>query len=450
MRDAARGAGQDPGEGAGGGPVGVGVPTAGHGAADGAGEVPVGVGEGRGDQGGVGEGVDPVVVAVAGVQPVRDAVEVGPRLLLGGPDPEADGFGEAGAGRYDGQAGPERGVDVGPAGGGLGGGGGDEEGGVDPVGGVGEDGVAVGLGGGGDRVARIGPAVDIGPDEGADPLAEGVVVGGGERGLQAVEEIAVRDALGGEGPAGRELVEPEAADVGGGEALAVALEEEQAEEGVVEVVVLGHAVDVLGEGGGGGAAVPGVGGQYLRGDAAFGEPVVQGPVAGGQGQGPDPVERQLLDGLPEQTADGPPQPGGFQPGLRGGLRLGGSGRGGWGWPGGLDGSPGGGLGGGEGEGSRARSSRRRIARARSSGGAGVGEAPARSGAGWPPAAAQARRAASASRPSSAACRSSCPTRSSGCTQVTRNRPPIPAGGTVGSAVGSGGAACGGGGVIGGS
>ena len=48
---------------AGGRAVGVGVPAAGHGAADGAGEVAVRVGEGGGDQGGVGDGVDPVVVA---------------------------------------------------------------------------------------------------------------------------------------------------------------------------------------------------------------------------------------------------------------------------------------------------------------------------------------------------------------------------------------------------
>lgn len=190
-----------------------------------------------------------MVVAVAGVQAVHDPVEV--RLVAGGTDPEADGVGEARAGRYDGQAGPERGVHVGPAAGRLGDGGGGEEGGVEAVGGVGEGGVAVGLFRGGGRVAGVGPAVHVGADQGADPLAEGVVVGGGLGGLQAEQEVAVRDALGGEGAAGRELVEPEAGEVAGGEGLAVALEQEQAEEGVVQVVVLRGAVDVLGEGGGG-------------------------------------------------------------------------------------------------------------------------------------------------------------------------------------------------------
>jgi hypothetical protein len=129
-------------------------------------------------------------------------------------------------------------------------------------------------------------------------------VAGGERGLDAVEEIAVRDALGGEGTAGGELVQPEPAHVGGGEGVAVAFEEQQPEEGVVEVVVLGHAVDVLGEGGGAAAAVPGVDGGDVGVEAGFGEPGGEGPVAGGSGEGADAGEGQLLDGLPEEASDG--------------------------------------------------------------------------------------------------------------------------------------------------
>ncbi len=62
---------------------------------------------------------------------------------------------------------------------------------------------------------------------------------------------------------------------------------------------------------------------------------------------------------------------------------------------------------------RASSSSRRPASARSRGGAGTSEAPARAGAGAPPAAYQRRSASAVSRPSCAACRSSWPTRSSG-------------------------------------
>lgn len=122
-------------------------------------------------------------------------------------------------------------MDVGPAAGGLGDGGGGEEGGVQAVAGVGEGGVPVRLGRGGGRVAGVGPAVDVGPDEGADPFAEGVVVGGGGRGLEPEQQVPVREALGGEGPAGGELVEPEAGDVGGAEAPAVPAQQDQVQQG---------------------------------------------------------------------------------------------------------------------------------------------------------------------------------------------------------------------------
>ena len=50
-------------------------------------------------------------------------------------------------------------------------------------------------------------------------------------GSMPVEQIAVRDALGGEGPARGELVEPQPGDVGGGEAVAVPLEQQQVSRG---------------------------------------------------------------------------------------------------------------------------------------------------------------------------------------------------------------------------
>ena len=114
---------------------------------------------------------------------------------------------------------------------------------------------------------------------------------------------------------GGQFVQPEPGHVGGGEAAAVALEEQQAEQRVVEVVVLGHAVDVLGEGGGarcGGSTGSGAATAGSRPRAV--NQRGQGPVAGGAGELADAVEGELLDGLAEQAAGRPAQPGGFQAG----------------------------------------------------------------------------------------------------------------------------------------
>ncbi|GAA3306458.1 hypothetical protein GCM10020295_62740 [Streptomyces cinereospinus] len=137
-------------------------------------------------------------------------------------------------------------------------------------------------------------------------------------GLDAAEEVAVGDAFRGEGAPGGEFVEPEAGHVRGGEVLGVALQQQEIEEGVVEVVVLGHAVDVLGEGGAGRAAVPGVGAEERPGDAPGGEVGGQRPVAGGLGELADAGEGQLLDRLAQQAADRTAQPGGVQAGLQAG------------------------------------------------------------------------------------------------------------------------------------
>ena len=206
-------------------------------------------------------------------------------------------------------------MDVARAGGRLGDGGRREHRRVDAVGGVGEGGVPVGLFRGGRRGARVGPAVDVRADQGADPFAERVAVAGRVRGLDAVQEVAVGDSFRGERAACGEFVQPQAGHVRGGEVLAVALEQQEVQEGVVEVVVLRHAVDVLGEGGGGGAAVPGVGCLEVRGEASFCEPGGQGPVAGGSGQCSDAVQGELFHWLAEEAACGSAQPGGLQAGV---------------------------------------------------------------------------------------------------------------------------------------
>ena len=216
--EGAGGAGEEPGDAAGGRAVGVGVPAAGHGTADGAGEVAVGVGEGGGDQGGVGDGVDPVVRGAwvawsSSTTVVEVAVAIGPSRM---PWRTAWARRERGGTTVRpvrrqawiswvpvAAAAMVAAVNIAA---------------VDAVGGVGEGGVAVGLFGGGGRVAGVGPAVDVGADQGADPLAERVAVAGGERGFEAGEEVAVGDAFGGEGAARGEFVQPEPRHVGGGEA----------------------------------------------------------------------------------------------------------------------------------------------------------------------------------------------------------------------------------------
>lgn len=257
-----------------------------------------------------------MVVGVGVVEFVDDRVEVA--CLPAESEGVGDRLRQAGVRGDDLEAGTQAVVDVMGAGGRFRDGGRDEHRRVDAVRGVGEGGVAVGLFGRGGRVAGVGPAVDVRPDQGADPFAERVAVAGRVRWLDAGEEVAVGDAFGGEGAACGEFVQPEGRYVGGGEVTAVAGEQEEVEEGVVEVVVLGHAVDVLGEGGGGRAAVPGVGGEEVRGDASGGEPGGQGPVAGGGGELADGCEGEFLHGFAEEAPGGSAQPCGFEAGEVGG------------------------------------------------------------------------------------------------------------------------------------
>jgi hypothetical protein len=143
------------------------------------------------------------------------------------------------------------------------------------------------------------------------------------RGFDAVQEVAVRDAFRCERAACGEFVQPEVGYVRGGEVGAVALEQQEVQNGVVEVVVLRHAVDVLGEGGWCGAVVPGVLGCESGWEAVGCEPGGEGPVAGGSGEGADAFQGELLHWFAEEAACGSAQPGGFQAGVECGWGQGG-------------------------------------------------------------------------------------------------------------------------------
>ncbi|KUL67123.1 hypothetical protein ADL28_01635 [Streptomyces violaceusniger] len=93
------------------------------------------------------------------------------------------------------------------------------------------------------RIAGVDPAVDVGADQGADPLLVGVVEGRAERRLHPGREVAVGGPLGGEGLQIRQPQQPHLADLLGGEAGAVGLQQVQTEDGVVHVVVTAAAVD---------------------------------------------------------------------------------------------------------------------------------------------------------------------------------------------------------------
>ena len=114
------------------------------------------------------------------------------------------------------------------------------------------------------------------------------------------------------------MLEPLPADVGGGEVGAAALQDVQAEDGVVHVVVAGHTGDVsfegnvigsrvgygVGVGGGGGAIDEAVGQRFDSGPV-----VAEGPgVEGAQGA-LDGGARPSFAGLAQQTPGGPAEPG---------------------------------------------------------------------------------------------------------------------------------------------
>ena len=157
---------------------------------------------------------------------------------------------------------------------------------VDAVRGVAEAGVLPRHPSGVDRIARRRPAVGIDPKSRPDPLAERVAPCGRLRRKVGLEQVAHRDALGREDPAGRHVVEPDLGDVQRIEARPAPLEEHDAEHREVEIVVLGDPVDVLRQAGGTARAVPRPPLRDLLREPLCGEPARDRPVARSPGRLP--------------------------------------------------------------------------------------------------------------------------------------------------------------------
>ena len=256
------------------------------------------------------------------------------------------------------------------------------------------------------RAARTGsppdgPAVRVHAQPRADPLAERVAARCRLGRKVRLEQVAHRDALGREDPAGRQVVEPELRHVERGELRAAALEQRDAEHREVEVVVLGRAVDVLGQARRAAGAVPREALQHLDGNAARREPGRDRPVARGLRELADALARQALDRLAEHAARRAAEPRALDPrrdvDRSAAPRTGSAAAR-------ISSKPSGSRS-ASGRGSSASSSSTSSASARSSGGAASGDAP-RGGAGEPPASNQRASIASTSLPSSRACRSS--------------------------------------------
>ena len=266
---------------------------------------------------------------------------------------------------------------------------------------------------GGDRIAGRGPAVRVDAQPGADPLAERIAPRRRLGRQVRLEQVPHGDALGGEDPARRHVVEPDLGDVERVEAGAAALQQRDAEHREVEVVVLRDPVDVLGEARRTAGPVPRPAfGDLLR--QALGREPACAPASC-----PSPPRspgcRRGGCSRPACRARSPPRGRATRRrsaprarrhrAARPGRRRRGS-------PRSPPARPA-----ASGRGSASSSSSRSSASDRSSGATGSWEAP-RPGAGAPPAANQRRSTSSTSLPSSRACRSSCPTRSSGWIQVT--------------------------------
>jgi hypothetical protein len=140
-------------------------------------------------------------------------------------------------------------------------------------------------------------------------LAEGIAPNRHLVDRQAEQEVTVGGPLGGEDPAGRQRVQPELGHVRGGEARAGALKQAQGQHRVVEVVVLWHAVDVLGQAGRPGAAVPGPALGHGGGQAQLGEIAVERPPPSGPGDRLDARTGDLLHRFAQQATGRPAVPG---------------------------------------------------------------------------------------------------------------------------------------------
>ena len=184
---------------------------------------------------------------------------------------------------------------------------------VDPVRGVADAGVLPRHPRGGDGISGRGPAVGVDAKPRADPLAERVAPRRRLGRQVRLEQVPHRDALGGEDPAGRHVVEPDLRDVERIELRAGPLEQRDAEHREVEVVVLGDARDVLGEARRPARPVPGPALRDLLRQADRREPALDRPVTGRLGDRADPGPRDVLDGLPEHAAGGAAEPGSRDP-----------------------------------------------------------------------------------------------------------------------------------------
>lgn len=94
------------------------------------------------------------------------------------------------------------------------------------------------------RVARRDVAEDVAADQRADPLPVRVAVDRRLVDTAFLDEVAVGRAFGGVGLVEGQPGQPFGGDVGAGEVGAVLLQDVQAEDGVVHVVVARRTVDV--------------------------------------------------------------------------------------------------------------------------------------------------------------------------------------------------------------
>ena len=185
----------------------------------------------------------------------------------------------------------------------------DEHRAVETVAGVADGGVAPGPLGRPQRVSGVRPAVEVGADLGADPLAERVADPRGPRRRDPLQQVAVGHPLRREGPSRGQVDEPHLGDVVRGERGAVPLEDAQRDQGVVEVVVLRRAGEGLLEAGRPAGLVPGPPLRHRRVETDRREVPVQRPPVGGAQDLLDALARDLLHRLAEDAGDRPAHPG---------------------------------------------------------------------------------------------------------------------------------------------
>ncbi len=144
--------------------------------------------------------------------------------------------------------------------------------------------------------ARHDPAEHVRANLRTDPFAVGVAPGGGLRGPAPIHEVPVCHRLGGVEEMEGHAAEPGVGHVARGKFRALTLEGEQAENGIVHVVVPGHELNV----------VPGAGLQARRNrPLGLGYVVVQRQRAGGRQVVVDAFPRPAFHRLAQGTAGRP-------------------------------------------------------------------------------------------------------------------------------------------------